>query len=97
MKELKKILEEVDLRYALPVQPVILPRSSPWPAGGLGRMDSGGFDPSRLRSPSDATTRSARYKMSREESGNAGYAPNEMGKVPGMSINTDAGDRSGAF
>jgi hypothetical protein len=86
MKHLKQLVEELDLRYTLPVQPILLPRNAPWANNGFGTNS--------LLSPPQGRG----YQMSREESGNAGYYPaDQVGRAPpGMSISSDPnrfGDR----
>lgn len=44
MRHLKTVLEELDVRYTLPVQPVVLPRDAPLPPrGGNDSLGNAGF------------------------------------------------------
>ncbi|EIN06056.1 hypothetical protein PUNSTDRAFT_136850 [Punctularia strigosozonata HHB-11173 SS5] len=78
MKHLKQLMEELDLRYTLPVQPIILPRQPPW------QNVNAGFHLTPPQGPN-------RFQMTREEAGNAGsYPTDRMGLAPpGMTISSE--------
>ena len=69
MRHLKTVLEELDVKYTLPVQPVLLPRERlNIPTSLMGGGGGGGGSP-RLRQPPpgrNARTPSVRHRPSRE-------------------------------
>ena len=84
MRNLKAVLEELDVRYTQPVQPVILPRGLGMGPGGSPYLDV----PASPRSPRMAPT-----SESRETLGNAGYMDvDPLARSPSRSLRP-GGDR----
>ncbi|KAI8996381.1 Mechanosensitive ion channel-domain-containing protein [Trametes punicea] len=96
MRYLKQVLEELDLRYTEPIQPVILPRGVSFGGGGGGggggipQLQSPRFGPLSPRSPrSPGRSRQG----TRDTLGNAGYLDVDMiARSPSRSLRP-GGDR----
>ncbi|KAL0953430.1 hypothetical protein HGRIS_004666 [Hohenbuehelia grisea] len=83
MRNLKTALEELDIKYEMPIQPILLPRVPP---PGYGARDYG-RDGGGPGSPGGS---------SREELGNAGtYRMSEYLRVPGMTMREGASSFAG--
>ena len=77
MRHLKAILEDLDLKYTKPIQPILMPR-----AAGIGGSPYLDFPPSPRSGP-----RRAPAAESRETLGNAGYLdPDPLGRSPSRSL-----------
>ncbi|TBU30708.1 Mechanosensitive ion channel-domain-containing protein [Dichomitus squalens] len=84
MRHLKAILEDLDLKYTKPIQPVLMPRAP----GGMGSSPYLDFPPSPR-----SGSRRAPGAESRETLGNAGYLdPDPLGRSPSRSLRP-GGDR----
>lgn len=71
MRHLKTILEELDIGYTMPVQPVLLPAS----------------DPARTRSPLQSPPSGVYQPSAGADLGNAGgFQASEMSVAPGRSF-----------
>ena len=80
---IKAILEDLDLKYTKPIQPILMPR-----AAGMGGSPYLDFPPSPRSGP-----RRAPAAESRETLGNAGYLdPDPLGRSPSRSLRP-GGDR----
>ncbi|KAH8110837.1 Mechanosensitive ion channel-domain-containing protein [Phellopilus nigrolimitatus] len=70
MRNLKVVLEELDITYTLPIQPVLLPKYPPY---GNNQLDV----------PSRQVSQSSMFGQSRESLGNAGFHQDEVYRAPG--------------
>lgn len=78
MRNLKTLLEELDVQYTMPVQPVILPRAAPFSAPNP---------------PAPPRPSSSIHGTSRDDLGNAGTfsSSNEDNRAPGRSFRPGVG------
>lgn len=68
MRHLKSVLEELDIRYTLPIQPVLLPRDRP-PMSPMG----GGGSPRLMQPPRGGTMRQRHSRETLSPGGGEGY------------------------
>lgn len=84
MKYLKQVLEELEISYQNPIQPVLLPSNGPMP------MPRGGHGPSPPGSPSHLSAPSGVRRMPSSGSAYAQFQGSEhMRRAPGVQLHDE--------